>query len=153
MNHAANHRFKTFTNKVGHDKDAIVNYFQLDNSKLSITLEKDSTNTYSILTVVYMVKSSMTLLADLPLELSKYIFEFYSHDPVQLTYRIDFPEVYPFEPPVWSLKTVKSSTTTAMSLQNYYQDIVELHNNQYRRDITLGNPESAWQNLRWIKSN
>jgi hypothetical protein len=151
MNHAANHRFNHFTNRFDHDKDAIANYFQLDHSKLFITLEQDTAQQCCVLTVKYLVEYPMMQLDNLPSDLSKYIFAFYSHEFVLLTCHIDFPEFYPFTPPVWSLSTMKSSTTVfpgiEMSLQDYYQEIVELHNNQYRREIVLGNPESAWQDL------
>lgn len=150
MNHAAIHRFNHFINKVDHAHD-MANYFQLDNSKLSITLDRDTTQQCCVLTVKYYVKYPMMHLKDFPSDVSEYIYGFYSHEFVQLTYHISFPEFYPFEPPKWSLNAMKSSTTVfpgvTMSLQDYYQDIVELHNDQYRREITSGNPISVFQDL------
>lgn len=150
MNHAANHRFNHFINKVGH-AHGMANYFQLDNSTFSMKLERDNAQQCCVLTVKYYVKNPMMHLTDFPVEVSDYIYTFYSHEFVQMTYHISFPDAYPFEPPKWSLDAMKLSTDifpgVTISLRDYYQDMVELHNDQYRREITSGNPICVFQDL------
>ena len=179
MNQAVNQRWMAFTTRIAnwnkkHDMDmkdraeallkpcchipeiyrrnmvGLVSYFQLNNSNLSITLNRDMERNCCVLTVKYMVEQPMLELSNLPLELSKHIFSYYSHECVQLKYTISFPEFYPFEPPKWSLDTIQSSASVCPSttfLRDYYQDIVELHNEQYRRDVSIGNPVCVGQRV------
>ena len=149
-NNAVNQRWVAFTSRIAnwnknHD---IMGYFQLNDSNLSIILDRE--RNCCVLTVKYMVEQPMLELSNVPLELSKHIFSYYSHECVQLKYTISFPEFYPFEPPKWSLDTIQSSASICPSttfLRDYYQHIVELHNEQYRRDVSIGNPVCLGQHV------
>ncbi|NDA89557.1 MAG: hypothetical protein EBY20_01390 [Alphaproteobacteria bacterium] len=48
--------------------------------------------------------------------------------------KIIYPAAYPFEPPQWSLVCVKHNIESRINLKEYYEYLVETHNNKYRLD-------------------
>ena len=131
------HRWEDLQSRM--DNTKIEDYFGIvpeKNDSISFAVEKDSDNKYCIFTVKYVTQNTPNAgldFADLPEAICGLIAE-YSCRTIELKFKIEFPECYPFEPPIWSLVEEKNDMVhlpKQFVLGEYYQDIVNRHNSQY----------------------
>ena len=73
-------------------------------------------------------------IAELPLDVNRFIASFYNEDNISINIEILFPNNYPFHPPVWKLVNVKSNMSVYLNLNDYYDNIINNHNQCYKRD-------------------
>ena len=70
---------------------------------------------------------------DLPDDLLR-IIQDYNQKYVRITIHIEFPVTYPFKPPTWHLIDVQHNLPISFHLRDYYDTIVQNHNEQYLND-------------------
>jgi hypothetical protein len=140
--HVLPRRLSDFTNLIG-DK-SIVDYLGIisrKNEKISFAMEMFPEQRHSIFKVDFVTQNAPTIKPafKLPGELCD-IINSYSSNFISLKFKIDYHYNYPFVEPVWSLISENNDMTHLpknFTLTEYYQDIVERHNGQYR-DISRG---------------
>jgi len=128
----------------------LVKYFNLqykETEMVSMNIEvDDSQPNRIILSVEYSTKTQFVLLKGIPFELSRMISSYIPPNRIQLKFAISFPKEYPFIPPKWSLIEDLSNITSIPNLivptTQYYQELVDTHNNQYKRSPDLDNDGS-----------
>ena len=85
--------------------------------------------------IIFSVHYSKTYSYDfngLPREISNLINE-YARDDMDLTFRIIYPENFPFRYPIWFVEKIKYNIRdTKKTFRNTVQEIVEAHNCNYR---------------------
>jgi hypothetical protein len=67
----------------------------------------------------------------IPNEINEIIASYYNIDIIYLQIKIVLTPMYPFHPPEWLLLAVKNNFHHSMNLHEYYQYIVDNHNQQY----------------------
>ena len=164
MNRPAQHRYSTLLanmngkttiqelrvmpkSQIQHD---LVKYFKLsyqDTERVSMIIheldsnENPSNHGILVFTVTYTTKTPFTIIDGIPLDISRKIHAYISYSTIQLTFTITFTETYPFTPPKWSLKDensiVSNVSNLSIPIRDYYQELVNNHNNQYKRSPDL----------------
>ena len=150
--HVLPRRCRDFTNSIGNT--SIVDYLGIlprKNEKLSFTMEQFPEERYSIFSVDFVTQNTPTLVPtfNLPLELC-HIIKSYSSNFISLKFKIEYHYNYPFVQPKWSLISEDNDMTHLpknIVLSNYYQDIVERHNGQYR-ELSRGHNWTPAINIR-----
>ena len=84
-----------------------------------------------------------TYFRGLPLEINRLISS-YIPSYIEINTHIHFCNEYPFRPPKWSLLSVIDKSSSCINLQEYYEYIINCHNNQYR---------NSWSPAIWIESD
>lgn len=136
--HVFPRRCQDFTRIIG-DK-SIVDYLGIvprKNEKLSFAMEVFPEQRNCIFSVDFVTQNTPTLKPsfNLPVELCQ-IINSYSSNFISLKFKIEYHYNYPFVQPKWSLVSEQNNMTHLpknIVLSEYYQDIVERHNGQYRR--------------------
>jgi hypothetical protein len=72
-------------------------------------------------------------ILELPIEISRLIAS-YNRDIITIKIKILLTDDYPFTRPVWVLDSVEGNINTQLNLTEYYEYIVENHNNMYELD-------------------
>ena len=138
-----NHRYRDFLKNVceksKQDRN-IATYFDLqykENEKMSITMEKHPDN-HIIVTLKFSVKTPIENIPYVPLELVQKIYSYVSYEYIHLSFKITFPEGYPFVPPKWTLmeenNNVSHSALQNITIRDYFLRLTTVHNEQYKRD-------------------
>lgn len=74
----------------------------------------------------------MTNYIGLPIELNPIIANYIlTKKYLNLKVRITYPESYPFDPPQWSLISAKSNMFNVINVREYFQYLVDIHNEQF----------------------
>ena len=128
-------RCNYYKNKINNTK--IEDYFGIiskKNETISYSMEKEIE--HCVFTAKYVTQNTPNNsinFVGLPKELCDLIATF-SCKMIQIKFNITYPELYPFEPPIWSLLEENNDMNhlpRGFVLKEYYQDIVERHNSQY----------------------
>ena len=135
--HVLPRRFHDFTRLVGNT--SIVDYLGIvprKNEKLSFKMDMFPEERHCIFSVNFVTQNAPTLKPsfNLPVELCD-IINSYTSNFISLKFKIQYHVNYPFQQPVWSLISEQNDMTHLpknIVLSEYYQDIVERHNGQYR---------------------
>ena len=123
----------------------LVKYFNLqykETEMVSINIDIDGLQpNHIILSVEYSTKTSFVLLKGIPFELSRLISSYIPPNKIHVKFAISFPKEYPFCPPKWSLVEDLSNVSDISNLivptEQYYRELVDIHNNQYKRSPDL----------------
>ena len=142
-------RIKNFNNR--YDIDKLDEHFNMNisNKKQSIIKisaiinepEKDVDLKIKFLHKPFDLKD--TYFLELPMEINRLISS-YIPSYIEINTRIHFCDEYPFRPPKWSLTSVVDKSSSYINLQEYYEYIVNCHNNQYQR---------SWSPAIWIETD
>ena len=94
-----------------------------------------------ILSVKYSTKTPFLKLKGIPFELSRVVASYIPPNRIQVKFAIYFPKDYPFVPPKWSLiedlSNISDISNLIVPTEQYYQELVDTHNNQYKRSPDL----------------
>jgi ubiquitin-protein ligase len=123
----------------------LVKYFNLqykETEMVSMKIDMDDLQQNRIvISVEYSTKKPFVQLKGIPFELSRMIYSYIPHNKIQLKFAISFPENYPFCPPKWSLvedhSNISDISNLIVTTTQYYQEIVDTHNNQYKHSPDL----------------
>ena len=128
-------RWMDYQKKINNVK--IEDYFGIisqKNETISFFMEKESD--HCVFTAQYVTQNTPNNSIDfvgLPKELCDLIDTF-ACKMIRIKFKITYPELYPFEPPVWSFMEEENDMIhlpKGFVLEEYYQDIVDRHNSQY----------------------
>lgn len=100
-----------------------------NNEKITISLLPLDDVNDELIVLINFTKKPIAYNFNLPIEIIRDIASYDDHY-IQLKIKIKYPNMYPFEPPVWSLLDVKSKINTHIGLKEYYEYIIDNHNNQ-----------------------
>jgi hypothetical protein len=123
----------------------LVKYFNLqykETEMVSMNIDIDNTQENRIiLSVEYRTKTSFVHLKDVPFEVSRLISSYVPYNKIHVKFAITFPKEYPFCPPKWTLEedlsNISDISNLIVSTKQYYQELVDTHNNQYKRSPDL----------------
>jgi hypothetical protein len=122
------------------ENSSLEEYFNLNNTenkkinfKYFINKEMNSIELH----IKIFKKDRKIIFNNLPLELSDIISSYMDHY-IKIKISIFLPLTYPFSIPIWNLIDVEHNIKSIINLKNYYNYLVEKHNNRYMRDWSAG---------------
>jgi hypothetical protein len=108
-------------------------YGIIDTPERSINVDAVQKNAETIFTVCFKENNSMINIERLPMDIICKISS-YINCSLTIKTKIVYPQDYPFAPPQWSLVCVRHNMVSRLNLKEYYEYLVETHNNQYQVD-------------------
>jgi hypothetical protein len=123
----------------------LVKYFNLqykETEMVSMNVDvDDSQENRMILSVEYRTKTPFLQLEGIPYDVSRLISSYIPYNKIQVKFAIFFPKEYPFCPPKWTLvedlSNISGISNLIVPTKQYYQELVDVHNNQYKRSPDL----------------
>jgi len=132
MNVSIINRFKRFENI--YQKQSLVKYFGLKHNYDVFEIVPQKKDMNKIELHIQVVKKHYHDFKYLPSDISHIISE-YLPEYISICVEITFPPDYPFKPPIYTLLSTKSNLVNFyLSIDRYYDSIVEKHNLQYKRE-------------------
>jgi hypothetical protein len=131
MNQVLERRCQRFTEI---NNTSLKEYFGIiDTRQRKVNVDATHGNEGTIFTICFKEVNPMINIECLPLEI---ICEISSYLNCSLTIKtkITYPQDYPFDPPQWSLVCVQHNMKSRLNLKEYYEYLIETHNNQYQLD-------------------
>lgn len=119
-------RIRRFMDIVVHS--SLQYYFGISNIQIEV-LENENE---IFVTTHFNHKSPVYDIQQLPIEISRLIAS-YNETYIIIKTKIHFGNSYPFDRPIWTLLDVEHNVNGSISLKEYYQYIVDNHNQQYVR--------------------
>lgn len=108
-----------------------------------IHLKYISVNEQSIIKYLLVMSNYIGLPIELNPIIANYIL---TKRYLNLKVRITYPESYPFAPPYWSLLNVKSNMFNTINVTQYFQYLLNIHNEQF-------NDRKNWSAILHIDKN
>ena len=131
MNGILERRFQRFEQE---NNINLKEYFGIiDTSQRSVNFDATHNNDGTIFTICFKEVNKMVNIRCLPMDIICKISS-YLNCYLTIKTKIIYPQDYPFEPPQWSLVCVKHNIESRMNLKEYYEYLVETHNNKYSID-------------------
>jgi hypothetical protein len=125
------HRYDTFVNNL--NNNSIENYFGIINEsdkKLNFTSKREENEVYF---TVSFIKSYNIDIKSFPKEIND-IISSYASEFINISFKILHFDDYPFHPPEWSLSKILCNIKTPFNIKDYYNYIINNHNNTYKKD-------------------
>jgi hypothetical protein len=131
MNGILERRFQRFEQE---NNSNLKEYFGIiDTPQRIVNINATHNNEAVICTVSFKEVNKMINIRCLPMDIICKISS-YLNCYLTIKTKIIYPQDYPFEPPQWSLVCVKHNIESRMNLKEYYEYLVETHNNKYSID-------------------
>jgi hypothetical protein len=131
MNGILERRFQRFEQE---NNSNLKEYFGIiDTPQRIVNINATHNNEAVICTVSFKEVNKMINIRCLPMDIICKISS-YLNCYLTIKTKIVYPQDYPFEPPQWSLVCVKHNIESRMNLKEYYEYLVETHNNKYSID-------------------
>jgi ubiquitin-protein ligase len=131
MNGILERRFQRFEQE---NNSNLKEYFGIiDTPQRIVNINATHNNDAVICTVSFKEVNKMINIRCLPMDIICKISS-YLNCYLTIKTKIIYPQDYPFEPPQWSLVCVKHNIESRMNLKEYYEYLVETHNNKYTID-------------------
>jgi hypothetical protein len=131
MNGILERRFQRFEQE---NNSNLKEYFGIiDTPQRIVNINATHNNEAVICTVSFKEVNKMINIRCLPMDIICKISS-YLNCYLTIKTKIIYPQDYPFEPPQWSLVCVKHNIESRMNLKEYYEYLVETHNNKYTID-------------------
>jgi hypothetical protein len=109
-------------------------YFGIvDTAQRSVNIDATHNNEVVTCTVSFKEVNKMINIGRLPMDIIRKISS-YLNCYLEIKTKIVYPPAYPFDPPQWSLVCVRHNIESRLNLKEYYEYLVETHNNKYRVD-------------------
>jgi len=108
-------------------------YGIVDTPKRSLSVDAVQENSETVFTVCFKENNPMINIRCLPMDIICKISS-YLNCSLTIKTKIVYPHDYPFAPPQWSLVCVQHNIVSRLNLKEYYEYLVETHNNQYQVD-------------------
>jgi hypothetical protein len=108
-------------------------YGIVDTPERSVNVDAVQKNSETLFTICFKENIPMVNINQLPMDIICKISS-YLNCSLTIKTKIVYPQDYPFEPPQWYLVCVKHNMVSRLNLKEYYEYLVETHNNQYRLD-------------------
>jgi hypothetical protein len=108
-------------------------YGIVDTPERSVNVDAVQKNTETIFTISFKESIPMINIRCLPMDVICNIAS-YLNCYLTIKTKIVYPQDYPFSPPQWSLACVQHNIVSRLNLKEYYEYLVETHNNQYQVD-------------------
>ena len=108
-------------------------YGIVDTPERSVNVDAVQKNSETLFTICFKENIPMVNIKCLPMDIICKIAS-YLNCSLTIKTKIIYPAAYPFEPPQWSLVCVKHNIESRINLKEYYEYLVETHNNKYRLD-------------------
>jgi hypothetical protein len=105
----------------------------IDTPQRVLNINATHNNDGIIFTICFKEVNKMINIRCLPMDIICKISS-YLNCYLTIKTKIVYPQDYPFEPPQWSLVCVKHNIESRMNLKEYYEYLVETHNNKYTID-------------------
>ncbi len=105
----------------------------IDTPQRVVNINATHNNEAVICTVSFKEVNKMINIRCLPMDIICKISS-YLNCYLTIKTKIVYPQDYPFEPPQWSLVCVKHNIESRIKLKEYYEYLVETHNNKYSID-------------------
>jgi len=131
MNGILERRFKRFEQE---NNSNLKEYFGIiDTPQRIVNINATHNNEAVICTVSFKEVNKMINIRCLPMDIICKISS-YLNCYLTIKTKIVYPQDYPFDPPQWSLVCVKHNIESRMNLKEYYEYLIETHNNKYTID-------------------
>lgn len=124
-------RFKRFEDL--YKSQSLEKYFGLIHNYDTFKIIPQKTENNTLLLTIQVEKKHYHDFKQLPSDLSHYISE-YLTEYITICIEIIFPTEYPFQPPIYTLLSTKYNIGLPISVDNYYNKLVDNHNIQYKRE-------------------
>lgn len=105
----------------------------IDTPQRIVNINATHNNEAVICTVSFKEVNKMINIRCLPMDIICKISS-YLNCYLTIKTKIVYPQDYPFDPPQWSLVCVRHNIESRLNLKEYYEYLVETHNNQYSVD-------------------
>jgi hypothetical protein len=105
----------------------------IDTPQRIVNIDVTHNNEAVICTVSFKEVNKMINIRCLPMDIICKISS-YLNCYLTIKTKIVYPQDYPFDPPQWSLVCVRHNIESRLNLKEYYEYLVETHNNQYSVD-------------------
>jgi ubiquitin-protein ligase len=105
----------------------------IDTPQRIVNIDATHNNEAVICTVSFKEVNKMVNIECLPMDIIREISS-YLNCYLTIKTKIVYPQDYPFDPPQWSLVCVRHNIESRLNLKEYYEYLVETHNNQYSVD-------------------
>jgi hypothetical protein len=105
----------------------------IDTPQRIVNINATHNNEAVICTVSFKEVNKMINIRCLPMDIICKISS-YLNCYLTIKTKIVYPQDYPFDPPQWSLICVKHNIESRINLKEYYEYLVETHNNKYTID-------------------
>ena len=110
------------------------NYFGIiDTLQRPVKFHTTNNNEGLIFTACFKEVNNVINIKCLPMDIIHKISS-YLNCYLKIKTKIVYPQDYPFQPPQWTLVCVKHNIETKINLKDYYEYLVETHNNSYLVD-------------------
>ena len=131
MNGILERRFQRFEQE---NNINLKEYFGIiDTPQRSVNFDATHNNDGTIFTICFKENIPMINIECLPMDIIREISS-YLNCSLTIKTKIVYPQDYPFEPPQWSLVCVRHNIESRLNLKEYYEYLVETHNNKYSVD-------------------
>jgi hypothetical protein len=131
MNGILERRFQRFEQE---NNSNLKEYFGIiDTPQRIVNINATHNNEAVICTVSFKEVNKMINIRCLPMDIICKISS-YLNCYLTIKTKIVYPQDYPFDPPQWSLVCVRHNIESRLNLKEYYEYLVETHNNQYSVD-------------------
>jgi hypothetical protein len=105
----------------------------IDTPQRVLNINATHNNDGIIFTICFKEVNKMINIRCLPMDIICKISS-YLNCYLTIKTKIVYPQDYPFDPPQWSLVCVKHNIESRMNLKEYYEYLIETHNNKYTID-------------------
>jgi hypothetical protein len=105
----------------------------IDTPQRVLNINTTHNNDGIIFTICFKEVNKMINIRCLPMDIICKISS-YLNCYLTIKTKIVYPQDYPFDPPQWSLVCVKHNIESRMNLKEYYEYLIETHNNKYTID-------------------
>lgn len=105
----------------------------IDTPHRSVTVDAVQKNAETIFTICFKENIPMINIERLPMDVICNIAS-YLNCSLTIKTKIVYSQDYPFDPPSWSLVSINHNIDSRLNLKEYYEYLVETHNNKYQVD-------------------
>jgi len=136
INNYRNNRIQNFNDKFKHSCSLEENWNLKNYSSEKLNFDFTIKENYIYFNFNFQKKYPFYDFSQLPLDINRYIYSYYHADFITIKTKIHFPNEYPFKAPIWYLLKVEHNLELPICLSWYYTNIIDNHNNIYKRDWT-----------------
>lgn len=134
INNCRNNRIQNFNDKFKLSSSLEENWNLKNYFSEKIYFDFTIKENYIYFNFNFKKKNQFYDFSQLPIDVSRYIYQFYNSDFITIKIKIHFPDDYPFKAPIWYLLNVEHNLELPICLSRYYTNIIDNHNNLYKRD-------------------